>query len=117
VIILKIPRKTGEKSNREFILRYVKKLRRNQKRKHIQLQGEVAYSQNNVYFIFPSRGLELAFALSILIKCKQNEIPCTLELSKPVNPEELPSDIKRCSEIWAERKLLRKCYKLRKIEL
>jgi len=115
MIILKIPRRVDNRNLREFILRYVKKFRRNQQRKYIRLRGEVAYSKDYAYFILEPYGLELAFALSVLIKCEQNEIPCTLRLSKPINLEELPNDVLEAAKCWAERKLRRKYYKLRNI--
>jgi len=113
MIILRIPRKVDNKNLREFILNHIKKFRRNQRRKHIQLQGEIAYSNNYVYFLFPDRGLELAFALSIYLKCQKHNIPCTLELSKPIKTEELPIEIIEAARIWSERKLPRRYYKLK----
>ena len=115
MIILKIPRQVDNRVLREFILNQIKKFRRNQKRKYIKLEGEVAYSSNYVYFMFPSRGLELAFALSILFKCRKHQIPCELYISKTVNIEELPKDILEAATIWSERKLQRKYYKLKRI--
>ena len=117
MIILKIPRKTEGRDLREFILNQVKKFKRNQERKHIQLRGEIAYSQNHVYFILPDRGLELAYALSTLIKCQNHGIPCTLETSNPIKAEELPAEIVEAAKAWAERKLPRKFYRLRNMEL
>ena len=115
MIILRIPRRVESKDLREFILNQVKKFRRNQKRKYIKLEGELAYSSNYVYFMFPSRGLELAFALSILYKCRKHQIPCELYSSKTVDMEELPKDILEAARIWSERKLQRKYYKLKRI--
>lgn len=117
MIILKIPRKADNRDLREFTLNQIKKFRRNQKRKYIQLQGEISYSNNHVYFLFPNRGLELAFALSILFKCRKHNIPCTLESSKPIKVEELPGEIVEAARIWAERKLLRKYYSLRNVKV
>jgi len=113
MIILRIPRKTGDKDLREFILNQIKKFRRNQKRKYIKLEGEIAYSSSYVYFLFPSRGLELAFALSLYLKCEKHNIPCELELSKPIDLEKIPKDILEAAKVWAERKLHRKYYKLK----
>ncbi len=115
MIILRIPRRVENKDLREFILNQIKKFRRNQKRKYIKLEGELAYSGNYVYFMFPSKGLELAFALSILLKCQKHQIPCELYFSKAVNIRELPKDILEAARIWSERKLQRKYYKLKRI--
>jgi len=117
VIILKIPRKMNNKNLREFILHYVKKMRRNQNHRYIQLKGEVAYSNKHVYFIFMERGIELAFALSIYFKCKQYNIPCSLELSKPIEINNLPEEIIKAAKTWSERKLSRKYYRLRQSTL
>ncbi|RLE37130.1 hypothetical protein DRJ17_07200 [Candidatus Woesearchaeota archaeon] len=117
MIILKIPRKVDDRDLREFILNQIKKFRRNKKHRYIQLQGEVAYSNNYVYFIFPNRGLELAFALSLYLKCKKHSIPCELEFSKSVGLEKLPKDVLEAAKIWAERKLHRKYYKLKNLKL
>jgi len=113
MIILRIPRRIGSRELREYILNQIKKFRRNQKRKYIKLQGEIGYSQDYVYFIFPDRGLELAFALSLYLKCQKHNIPCTLELSKPIKIEELPAEIIEAARVWAEKKLHRKHYKLK----
>lgn len=64
MIILKIPRKVNGRELRDFILLQVKKLKKNVKHKYIHLRAEVAYSSDNVYFIFEPYTLELAFALS-----------------------------------------------------
>ena len=117
MIILRIPRKANNKDLREFILNQVKKFRRNQKRKYIQLKGELAYSNSYVYFIFPDRGLELAFALSLYLKCQKHNISCTLELSKPISIEELPDEVVEAAKVWAEKKLHRKYYKLKETML
>lgn len=117
MIILKIPRQANGKDLREFILNHIKKFRRNQKRKYIRLEGEVAYSRDFVYFVFPDRALELSFALSILIKCHEHGISCTLELSKPIELGKIQKEIIECAEQWSRRKLWRKCYKLKEIEL
>ena len=117
MIILRIPRKVNGKDLREFILNQVKKFKRNQKRKHIKLEGEIAYSQEYVYFIFPNHGLELSFALSILIKCREHTISCTLELSRPIIIEQLDKEIVKCAEQWSKHKLWRKCYKLKEITI
>lgn len=117
MIILRMPRKVNDKDLRDFILLQVKKFKRNQKRKHIKLTGEIAYSQDYVYFVFPDRGLELAFALSLHFKCQNHDIPCTLEVSKPIDIEEIPNEIKEAARIWAERKLLREFYRLRDISI
>jgi len=117
MIILRIPRKHSNKDLREYILNQIKKFRRNKKRKHIKLQGEVAYSQDYVYFIFPDRGLELAFALSLYLKCQKHRIPCTLEISKPADLEKLPREVIEAAKVWAEKKLHRRYYKLKKLQL
>ncbi|MCD6084452.1 MAG: hypothetical protein J7J20_02795 [Desulfurococcales archaeon] len=117
MIILRIPRKVQNKNLREFILNNIKKFRRNQKRKHIKLQGEIAYSQDYVYFLFPDRGLELAFALSLYLKCEKHNITCELELSRPVDLEKLPTEIVEAAKVWAEKKLHRKYYKLKNLKL
>jgi len=113
MIVLAIPRRVGGRNLREFILNQVKKLRRNQKHKYIRLQGEVAYSKDHVYFVFPGRALELAFALSILFKCQDHNIPCTLEASKPVSLEGLPREVLEAAQAWCKGKLRREYYKLR----
>jgi len=110
---LVIPRRVGGRNLREFILNQVKKLRRNQKHKYVSLQGEVAYSKTHVYFIFPDRAIELAFALSTLFKCREHGIPCTLEASKPVNLERLPREVLEATEAWCRGKLPRRFYGLR----
>ncbi len=117
MIILKIPRKANNRDLREFILHYVKKMRRNQKHKYIQLSGEVAYSNKYVYFIFPDQALELVFALSIYYKCKQHNIPCSLELSKPIEINSLSEEIIEAAKTWSEKKLSRKYYRLRQSRL
>jgi len=117
MIILRIPRKLNGKDLREFILNQIKKFRRNQKRKHIKLQGEVTYSSDYVYFVFPDRGLELSFALSLYSKCQKHNIPCSLEISKPARIEELPAEIIEAAKVWSERKLHRKYYKLKNLKL
>ena len=117
MIILRMPRKVNDKDLRDFILLQVKKFKRNQKRKHIKLLGEVAYSQDYVYFVFPDRGLELAFALSLYFKCQKHDIPCTLEVSKPIGIEGVSNEIKEAAQVWAERKLQRKYYSLRNVKV
>ena len=117
MIIFRIPRTANGKDLREFILNIIKKMRRNMKRKHVGLQGEVAYSKNYVYLVLPSRGLELSFALSILFKCQKHDIPCELYISKQVDIESLPREIIECAEQWSRRKLWRKCYKLKHMHL
>jgi hypothetical protein len=117
MIILRIPRKVNNKDLREFILNQIKKFRRNQRRKYIRLQGEIAYSKDYVYFVFPDRVLEMAFALSILFKCQQHSIPCILEFSKPVELDKLPTEVIECAEQWNKKKLWRKCYKLKNLKL
>ncbi len=115
MIILRIPRKVDSKDLRDFILLQVKKFKKNQRHKYIQLRGEVAYSTGNVYFIFEPYALELAFALSLLLKCQRHNIPCSLEATKPVDLEKIPKEIIEVARIWAERKLPRKYYRLRDI--
>jgi len=117
MIILKIPRKINDRDLREFILNQVKKFKRNQKRKYIRLEGEIAYSQDYVYFIFPNRGLELAFALSLYLKCQKHSIPCNLKLSEPIPIGELPAEIIEAAKVWSERKLHRKYYRLKSLRL
>ncbi len=113
MIILKIPRRIDNKNLRDFILLQVKKFRKNQKHRYIQLQGDIAYSQDYVYFVFPNRALELAFALSLFFKCQKHNIPCTIEFSKPIDLNMLPREVVEAARIWCERKLPRKYYKLR----
>jgi len=115
VIILRMPRRVDGKSLRDYILLQVKKFRKNKEHRYIKLEGEVAYSDEHVFFIFPDRALELAFALSMLFKCQRHIIPCTLEVSKPIEIEKLPDNIIKCAEVWSERKLPRRCYKLRRV--
>ncbi len=117
MIILRIPRKVDSKDLRDFILLQVKKLRKNRRHKYIQLRGEVAYSENSVYFIFEPYALELAFALSLYLKCQKHSIPCILEKSKPIDLSSIPRDALKAAEVWAERKLPRKYYKLRDISI
>ena len=105
MIILRIPRRVENRDLRDFILLQVKKFKKNQKHKYIQLRGEVAYSQDYVYFIFPPRGLELLSLISLL-KCQKHSIPCTLETTKPVDLEKIPQEIIKGARRWAERKLL-----------
>jgi len=90
MITLRIPRRINGKDLRNCILLQVKKLRKNQKHRYIQLRGEVAYSSNNVYLVLPDYALELAFALSPLFRCEKHRIPCILEMSKPINLEKIP---------------------------
>ena len=117
MLILKIPRKVNGTDLREFILNNIKKFRRNQKHKYIKLRGEIAYSADHVYFIFEPYGLELAFALSILFKCKKHNIPCTLEASKPIDVSKVPNEVLEAAKQWSERKLQRKYYKLKNLKL
>jgi len=117
MIILRIPRKIDNRDLREFILNQIKKFRRNQERKYIRLEGEISYSQDCVYFIFPNRGLEFAFALSLYFKCEKHGIPCMLEISKPVDLEKLPKEVLEAAKIWSEKKLHRKYYKLKNLKL
>lgn len=117
MIILKIPKRIEGRDLREFILNHIKKMKRNMKHKYIQLEGKIAYSRDHVFFLFPSRGLELAFALSIFFKCREQGIPCELEMSKPVNLEDLPKEVVEAAAVWKRRKLYRKYYKLRDLRL
>ncbi len=117
MIILKIPRRVDNRDLREFILNQIKKFKRNQKHKYIALRGEVAYSTNSVYFIFEPYALELAFALSILFKCEKHQIPCQLYLSKIIDLDKILKEIVEAARIWAERKLLKKYYRLRDISI
>lgn len=115
--IVRIPKKINERRLEDFIFLQTKKFRRNQKHKYIQLQSEVVYSKDYVYFtfLFPVKLLELEFALSIVFKCQRRNIPCAISLSKPIAIERLDREIIECAEQWAERKLSRKCYKLNKL--
>jgi len=113
MIVLRIPRKVRSRDLREFILNQIKKFKRNQKHRYIRLEGEIAYSNNHVYFILPSRGLELAFALALLFKCENHGIPCTLEISKPISMDKIPRVIIEAAKIWSERKLPREYYRLK----
>ncbi len=117
MIILKIPRKVNGRELKNFILLQVKKLKKNIKHKYIRLRAEVAYSSDNVYFIFEPYALELAFALSLLLKCQKHDIPCSLEVTKPVDLEKIPKEIIEVARIWAERKLPRKYYRFRELKL
>jgi len=81
------------------------------------LRGEIAYSSNHVYFIFEPYALELVFALSIYHKCRKHGIPCELHSSKSVELDKLPVEVIKCAEHWAERKLWRRCYKLKELRL
>jgi len=117
MIILGIPKRINGKSLEDFIYLQVKKLKRNRSHKYIQLQGEVTYSREHVYFIFPNRALELAFTLSLLFKCQKHDIPCVLEISKPVDLKEIPGDVLEAAKIWSERKLPRRFYRLRDLRL
>jgi len=113
MIILKIPKRIEDRNLREFILNQVKKFRRNQRHKHIGLEGEIAYSRGHVFFIFPDRALELAFALSLYFKCQQHSIPCGLEVAKPVIVDQLLKEIVEAAKVWSRRKLPRRFYHLR----
>lgn len=115
MIILKIPRRIDNKNLRDFILLQVKEFKKNQKHKYIELKGGVAYSQDNVYFLFPDRALELAFALSLHIKCQKHNIPCTLETSKPIDLNKILREIIEGAKVWSERKLPKKYYKLKQM--
>jgi len=117
MIILRIPRRADDKDLREFILNQIKKFRRNQRHKYIKLRGEIAYSTDYVYFVLEPYGLELAFALSILLKCQRQEIPCSLERSKPIRVEELSQEVVKCADRWSEGKLWRRCYKLKNLNV
>jgi len=117
MIIVKVPRRTGEKSLENFVTPLLKKFKRNKKHRHIQLRGEVAYSKSAVYFIFPREAIELAFALSILFKCQKHGIPCEIAATRPINIEGIPSEIKEAAQTWSERKLLRRFYRLRDLRL
>ena len=117
MIVLAIPRKVGGRDLREFILNQVRKFRHNQRHKHIKLQGEVAYSRDFIYFVFPDRALELAFALSVLLKCQEHNVPCNLGLSRPVKLEELPREVLEAARVWCRGKLRREYYKLRGLAL
>ena len=113
MIILRMPRRVDGRSLRDYILLQVKKFKKNREHRYIKLEGEVAYSDEHVFFIFPDRALELAFALSMLLKCQKHQIPCELLITKPLKLEELPKEVIEAARIWAERKLPRKYYKLR----
>lgn len=117
MIILRIPKRINSRSLKDFILLQVKKFRKNQRHKYIQLRGEVAYSNSYVYFILEPYQLELAFALSILLKCRRHNIPCELYLSKPIELNKLPREVIEVAKTWSERKLQRRYYRLRDIRL
>ncbi len=51
MIILRIPRRVNDRDLRKYILNQIKKFRWNKRRKHVKSQGEVAYSQDYVYFV------------------------------------------------------------------
>jgi len=117
VIVVKIPRRNGGRSLENFVTPILKKFKRNAHNKRIQLRGEVAYSKNYMYFILSDYALELAFALSLYLKCQKHGIPCVLEISSPINPEEIPRDVNEVARVWAERKLPRKYYSLRNVRV
>jgi len=117
MIIIRIPKKFGERSLENFITLQVKKFRKNQRHRYIKLRGEITYSSDSVYFILHDYTLELAFALSIYFKCQKHGIPCTLEISKPLDLEKIPEEIVEVAKVWSERKLPRKFYKLRDMVL
>jgi len=62
----------------------------------------------NVYFIFEPYALELAFALSIYFKCQKHNIPCTVDVSRPVKLEEIPKEIIEAAQVWAGKKASKK---------
>jgi len=115
MIVVRIPRNANGRDLTNFITVLVKKFKKNQRHRYIQLQGDIAYSRNYVYFLFPDRALELAFALSIYFKCEKHGIPCTFEIGKTVDLERIPHEIIEAARIWAERKLPRRFYKLRSL--
>ena len=117
MIILRMPRRVDGRSLRDYILLQVKKFRKNKEHRYIKLEGEVAYSDEHVFFIFPDRALELAFALSMLFKCEKHQIPCELLITKPLKLEELPKEAIEAAKIWAERKLPRRYYDLKELHL
>jgi len=117
MIVVRIPKKIGNRDLTNFVTIQVKKFKKNQRHRYIQLRGEVAYSKDYVYFVFPDYALELAFALSILFKCEKRSIPCALEIGKPLDSEKIPRDVLEAARVWAGRKLHRKYYRLRDIEL
>ena len=81
------------------------------------MRVKAAYSPNNVYFIFEPYALELTFAFSIYLKCQGAQYTCKLEVSKLLDLEKIPSDVLEASRTWVGRKLPKKYYKLRNIEL
>jgi len=113
MIVVIIPKRINDRDLTNFITVLVKKFRKNAKHRCIQLQGDIAYSKDYVYFLFPGRALELAFALSLYFKCQKHGIPCSLEAAKPLDIERIPGEIVEVARIWSERKLPRKFYKLR----
>ncbi|ADM28753.1 hypothetical protein Igag_1961 [Ignisphaera aggregans DSM 17230] len=117
MIILKIPKNIDGRDLTNFISIQVKKFRKNAKHRYIRLKGEVAYSRDYVYFVFPDYALELAFALSIYFKCQKQGIPCSLEAAKPLDIERIPGEIVEVARIWSERKLPRKFYNLRNTQI
>jgi len=117
MIILRIPKKVDGRDLTNFVSIQVKKFRKNQEHRYIRLRGEVAYSSDSVYFILSDYALELAFTLSILFKCQKHSIPCTLEISKPLDPEKISKEIVEVARIWSERKLPRKFYKFKELKL
>jgi len=117
MIVLRIPKKVNNRDLTNFITVLVKKFRKNAKHKYIQLRGEIAYSDNSVYFILHDYALELAFALSLYFKCQKHQVPCTLEISKAVDLERMPAEIVEAAKVWSERKLPRRHYKLRNLPI
>ena len=105
MIIVRVPK--GEAS---FVTNVRRKLRRNQKHRKIRLRGEIAYSDQHAYFVFPDGSLEAAFALSIYMQCERRRIPCQLYLAEEASIEDFGEEVVECAEAWSWGKLPRRCY-------
>jgi len=66
-----------------------------------------------------SEALELAFSLSILFEGQKHQVPCHLEISKPIDLERVPvpPEVAEAARIWSERKLPRNYYKFKEVKL
>ncbi len=68
-------------------------------RKFIAVTVLVLPAIMSVYFIFEPYALELAFALSLLFKCRKHQIPCQLHASKPLGLERIAEEIREVARI------------------
>jgi len=117
LIIVEIQKQSGGRSLENFITPVLRKFARNKRHRHIRLRGEVAYSKSHVYLIFPLGALELAFALSIYFKCEKHRVPCHLHLTRNIELDKIPREILEAAQAWSEKKLPRKYYVLRSMEI